>query len=373
MGSSVFVENNYFRSTYTLRPMMMAGQGTDIRESAKGTFSSEDGGFIKAYGNTYDATSMLFVPYSSEHTTDFDAYVASSRNEVIPETIKTTTGGTAYNNFDTKSSMYSYTVQTPEEAKNSVMQYAGRVQGGDFKWSFDNSVDDKSSDVNQPLKNALIAYSSKLLSVQSIGEQSSGGSQGGQTDPTPSVTVDDVIALISALPDSTSVTESDRTAIMAAKSAFDSLSTADQNSVTNKDKLAACIAALPASTSSGLISFDASSKTYTVSGNLNATISLSGYKKLKDLGLDSGLSYGGNVYDSSAKFDTKSSIKITLESAQTVRVFVKGKAAGNTLYVGSNVLTSTLSIEEYSFQLPAGEFEIKCKSGETYVFLVVVE
>jgi hypothetical protein len=32
------------------------------------------------------------------------------------------------------------------------------VQGGDFKWTFDNSVDDASSDVNQPLKDALVAY-----------------------------------------------------------------------------------------------------------------------------------------------------------------------------------------------------------------------
>ena len=266
LGSSVFVENNYFRNCKY--PMMTSLQGSDTyaggtTEDLKNnpTFSKENGGSIKSYGNTMVGT-YTYIPYGATtyvnkgvetaydltgttSTVDFDAYEASSRNEVVPSTVTAKEGAGTYNNFDTNSSMYSYTVQTPEEAKNSVMQYAGRVQGGDFKWSFNNSTDDTADAVNTELKAAIVAYSSRLLSVQSIGEQSSGGSQGGQTDPTPSVTVDDVIALISALPDSTSVTESDRTAIMAAKSAFDSLSQADQNSVTNKDKLAACIAALP--------------------------------------------------------------------------------------------------------------------------------
>ena len=54
--------------------------------------------------------------------------------------------------------MYSYTVDSPEQAVANVRAYAGRVQGGDFKWNFDNSVDDASSDVNQKLKDALMAY-----------------------------------------------------------------------------------------------------------------------------------------------------------------------------------------------------------------------
>ena len=36
--------------------------------------------------------------------------------------------------------------------------FAGRVQGVDFKWVFDNSVDDGASEVNQKLKDALVAY-----------------------------------------------------------------------------------------------------------------------------------------------------------------------------------------------------------------------
>ena len=33
------------------------------------------------------------------------------------------------------------------------------MQGGDFRWTFDNSTDDASSSVNQALKDALTAYS----------------------------------------------------------------------------------------------------------------------------------------------------------------------------------------------------------------------
>jgi hypothetical protein len=54
--------------------------------------------------------------------------------------------------------MYSYTADSPEQAVANVRAYAGRLQGGDFKWTLDNSVDDASSDVNQALKDALMAY-----------------------------------------------------------------------------------------------------------------------------------------------------------------------------------------------------------------------
>ena len=49
------------------------------------------------------------------------------------------------------------------------MIYAGRVQGGDFKWTFDNSVDDAAYAVNQPLKNALVAYKGSVQSIQGEG------------------------------------------------------------------------------------------------------------------------------------------------------------------------------------------------------------
>ena len=53
--------------------------------------------------------------------------------------------------------MYEYNVQTPEDAKKSVMEYAGRVEGGDFKWTF-TAADESDYDVNAALKAALLAY-----------------------------------------------------------------------------------------------------------------------------------------------------------------------------------------------------------------------
>ena len=148
MGSSVFVENNYFRNTN--RPMSISMQGLD-----EGTFSSEDGGIIKAYGNKIIGGKDL-ITYS-ENKTSFDYYDAKTRDEKVPESVVTLKGGTKYNNFDTASTMYIYNVQSPTDAKETVMKYAGRVQGGDFKWTFTNA-DDTDYDVNAALKTKLINY-----------------------------------------------------------------------------------------------------------------------------------------------------------------------------------------------------------------------
>ena len=39
------------------------------------------------------------------------------------------------------------------------------MNGGDFKWTFDNSVDDESYAVNEPLKAKLMSYKTTLVSV----------------------------------------------------------------------------------------------------------------------------------------------------------------------------------------------------------------
>ena len=180
LGSSVFMEANYFRNCKY--PMMTSLQGTDVYASGtkrdptnNGTFSKEAGGTIKAYGNHFEG-SYTFIPYGATsykvkgvETTaasqgintseDFDAYVVDSRNTKVPSTVKSYDGANTYNNFDTDNSvMYSYKADDAATARDNVVRYAGRVQGGDFKWTFDNSVDDASSDVNQPLKDALVAY-----------------------------------------------------------------------------------------------------------------------------------------------------------------------------------------------------------------------
>lgn len=161
MGASCFVENNYFRNCKY--PMLISMQGSDL--IGGGTFSGENGGVIKAYNN-YIEGAKAFVPYS-ENNTDFDAYVVSDRNETVPSSVTSKAGGTAYNNFDTASGMYEYTADSPEDAKENVIAKAGRVDGGDLKWPFDNSVDDESYAVNQALKDALVAYDDTIVAIGS--------------------------------------------------------------------------------------------------------------------------------------------------------------------------------------------------------------
>jgi len=176
MGSSVFVEANYFRNCKY--PMLTSMQGSDVfNESTqvndytnKPTFSNEDGGTIKAFNN-YMTGQHRFVPYGAavypNSTVDFDAYVALSRNETIGSSVVSYKGKNKYNNFDTISSlMYAYTPDTPEEAKTKVLKYAGRISGGDFKWAFNNTADDALDDVNTALKTALTGYKTSLVSVQ---------------------------------------------------------------------------------------------------------------------------------------------------------------------------------------------------------------
>ena len=167
MGSNVFVESNYYRNTN--KPMLSSKQGTDTPTSSspKGTFSGENGGMIKAYGNVYAEQSKNFkLVTHKNNATNFDCYEADTRNEQVPSSYVTVYGGTSYNNFDTDASkMYSYSAHEASEIPGILTgQYgAGRLQHGDFEWTFDNSVDDTSYDVNVPLKNAITNYKSQFV------------------------------------------------------------------------------------------------------------------------------------------------------------------------------------------------------------------
>ena len=175
MGSSIFVENNYFLNTKY--PMLISKQGSDIAGDNEGTFSGENGGIIKAFGNIFAGKSNGFVSYQ-QNSTQFDCYLASSRNEVVPSSVKALAGGSTYNNFDTNSSiMYEYNVQTAEQAMYTVMEYAGRVQGGDFKWTF-TDADNSSYDIDAQLKAALLAYEGTLVSTNVTSGSVSGGDNG---------------------------------------------------------------------------------------------------------------------------------------------------------------------------------------------------
>ncbi len=168
-GCSIFSEANYYLNT--TRPMMISKQGTDAL--GDGTFSGEAGGIIKSYGDVMVFTNSAveanysFIPYSTD-STNFDAYVATSRNETVPSSVKTLSGGTSYSNFDTASGFYSYNVETAEQAMNSVKNYSGRMGGGDFKWTF-TDADDADYAVNSEMKAALVGYKT---SIQSIGGNS---------------------------------------------------------------------------------------------------------------------------------------------------------------------------------------------------------
>ncbi len=179
LGSSVFMEGNYFR--HCKYPMLTSMQGSDVWSEAKqandyanmGTFSGEDGGTIKAWNNVLEGQKR-FVAYGSKDfansSVDFDAYVAASRSEKVPATVKSAYGANTYNNFDTDAAvMYAYAVDEPTAVKAKVATYAGRVQGGDFKWSFDNASDDTSYAVDARLKAALVGYATSLVCIQGEG------------------------------------------------------------------------------------------------------------------------------------------------------------------------------------------------------------
>lgn len=165
MGSSVFVESNYFR--HTKNPMLISEQGTDAR--GDGTFSGEDGGMIKSYGNVFaeKGSSSDYTPITQDDSaTNFDCYEASSRDEQVPETYVTLAGGTAYDNFDTDNTlMYDYTPTDAADVPAVVTGFygAGRLNKGDFTWDFDDSTDDTNSDVDDGLKTAIEDYAGSLV------------------------------------------------------------------------------------------------------------------------------------------------------------------------------------------------------------------
>ena len=180
-GASAFVEANYFRNCN--KPMLISMQGSDIGSDGKGTFSSEDGGIIKSYKNIFTEKSKNFkyVTYQTNNV-EFDAYEATTRNEIVPSTVKAKKGGTTYDNFDTDASlMYAYTPHSAVDVPANVTGAygAGRLNHGDFSWDFTGK--DSDYDVDAALKSALQNYKSSLVGV--FGDNSSsdeGGNEGGE-------------------------------------------------------------------------------------------------------------------------------------------------------------------------------------------------
>ena len=191
-GSSVFMESNYFDAVK--RPIMSSLQGTDAK--GDGTFSSEKGGLIKAYGNVFTnkPDNFSYIPYA-ENNTSFDAYEVSDPSEQVPASVKTLVGGTSYNNFDTDPSlMYAYAADKAEDVPSIVEGFygAGRLNHGDI----DFVIPDETVVTNghqQPLPalaSILDAYTSGVVKVfgesNASGEGASGegGETGGSTGST---------------------------------------------------------------------------------------------------------------------------------------------------------------------------------------------
>lgn len=162
-GSDAFVEANYFRDCKY--PILTSLQGSDTMgegssPNGKGTFSGETGGSIKAFANEIRGW-YFYRPWSESNAVEFDCYEVSERDEKVPSTIKSKSGGDTYSNWDTDPAlMYNYSADAAVDVPNIVKgEYgAGRINHGDFKWTFNNNTQDKNDGVISSLKNAIVGY-----------------------------------------------------------------------------------------------------------------------------------------------------------------------------------------------------------------------
>ena len=376
LGSSVFVENNYFRNCKY--PMMTSLQGSDIYAGGttadlknNPTFSKEAGGSIKSFGNVMVGT-YTYIPYNctsyvnagtttsfdltgTTSTENFDAYEASLRNELVPSTVVSRDGGNTYNNFDTASTMYSYTVQTAEEAKVTVTEFAGRLQGGDFKWTFDNSVEDTNYSVIAGLKSALVSYKTDLVSVQGVSGSSNSGST--ETPVTSTVTVQSVEEAITALTAADSITAADKESVAAARALYNQLSDEDKATVSNYSKLVACEAAIEALPQEAeVLTFDYSGTFYEVIGSTSTS--------------KGSVTYEGTTYSKCLKMESSTTITFTT-TAETTLTIVLGDAEKSVKLDGTITLTSGTN-KVITYTLAAGTHTIS-KIDTTNLFYLSVE
>lgn len=184
-GSSVFMESNYFDGVK--RPIMSSKQGTDAM--GDGTFSGEDGGLIKAYGNVFanKPDNFSYITYA-DNNTSFDAYEVSAPSEQVPASVKTLVGGTSYNNFDTNSNlMYAYAADKAEDVPAIVEGFygAGRLNHGDIDFVIpDETVVTNGHQQPWPaLASILDAYTSGVVKVfgESNASGEGGSAEGGST------------------------------------------------------------------------------------------------------------------------------------------------------------------------------------------------
>ncbi|MBO5613324.1 MAG: hypothetical protein J5905_02320 [Prevotella sp.] len=177
-SASCFVDRNYFRSCKY--PMLSSLQGSDVyagtttrNPDSNGTFSGENSGVIKSYGNVITGN-CTYIPYGAstyllhgtstaigniDSTVDFDAYEVSSPSQTVPSTVKGYAGGSTYNNFD--QNIYSYTADDAADVPSVVKGAygAGRMQQGSYQYTF-TEADDSDYGVIASLKSDVAGYKS---------------------------------------------------------------------------------------------------------------------------------------------------------------------------------------------------------------------
>ncbi|MDE6150790.1 MAG: hypothetical protein K2G12_02220 [Prevotella sp.] len=160
MGGSSFVENNYFRNCKY--PLLISKQGTDAE--GQGTFSGEAGGVNKAFNNFIKGEQKIQYYDGSQTDGKWDAVLAQTRDENV--SAKAFTGGTSYNNAadaEARKAVPASAVEAPEAARATTQKLAGRCEQGDFKWTFNNSIEDENYGVITELKSAIVNYKSTLI------------------------------------------------------------------------------------------------------------------------------------------------------------------------------------------------------------------
>ena len=342
-GSSAFVEANYYRNCKN--PMMSSMQGTDAL--GQGTFSGENGGMIKAYNNITVGASSLIYANSDAGTAkadavSFDAYLASSREETVPSSYKTVAGATTYNNFDTSSAydlgVAEEDIDDPQDVPSIVTKYAGRMNGGDFDWTFQES-DDTNYSVDTALKAKVVNYKSSVLAI--------GGYKG--VDVEPSTTE-------KATESTTKATESTTKATEATTKATESTTKATEATTKATESTTEATTA-PAETTAKVHNFSTdgtSSDFYTISGKLSSNKGT--------------VSYNGLSLDTCLKIESKTKITFTTtDKAELVLVFNQKNSSD--IKVDGTVYTLTDGI--LSLEIEAGSHEItKESTGNLYYMSV---
>lgn len=345
-GSSIFMEGNYFRNCKY--PMLTSMQGSDLyagtstASNDNATFSKEDGGTIKAYNN-YMTGTYTFIPYGASSytnkgstvsassmgittTTDFDAYVVSSRNTTVPSSITSKQGGHYYSNFDTGSKMYAYTAESPENAKTTVESYAGRMNGGDFDWAF-TDADDESYAVNTALKSALQSYTGSVKSIQGDGE---------------------VVITSSYSTGSSSSATSSSSSVSSSSSKTSSSSTVSSSSVATSGSITGDI--VHNFTEDGV-----ESDVFEIMGSLSTT--------------KGSVTYDGETLTRCLKMESSTSITFTLSTSGTMRLVFLESFTG-AVKVDDTKYTATAGIA--TVDLAAGSHTIT-KADVSFLFLIVID